>query len=506
MLAELQSILDNECRLKRDDLLLIAVSGGPDSLCLLDILWRLGFRLQVAHFDHRLRAESGADAEAVHRAAVQRSLAFHLGAADVGEFSRRSKLSLEEGARILRYRFLFEQAERIRAQAVVTGHTADDQVETILMHLLRGSGLDGLQGMAYRAVPNPWSQTIPLLRPLLGTWRDQIEEYIQVNNLQPVLDATNAEPRYYRNRLRLELIPKLEQLKPGASQRIWQMAQVIRQDSEIILQAVSASWQACWLESGEDWMAFDLTALRQQPPALQRHLLRRAILQLRPGMRDLDYAALERGRRFILSPPRSQQSDLLGGLRLQIDGDNLYLAGWQASWAEAASYAWPQLADDEIIPIDLPFTHTLLHGWVLRARIVTDVIQAHQAASANSDPLQAWIDTGRTGGTLQLRSRKTGERFQPFGLDGHTVKLSDWMINEKIPAAARDRWPMVACGDQIAWVAGLRLAHPYRLTTASQAAVHLRLLKPASSEPDIDEKLEYTEVDIKDKGFKGDLA
>src|SRR5512146_2662668 len=150
------------CLLDREKPLIVGVSGGPDSLCLLDGLARLRFLLIAAHFDHRLRPESGQDAEVVRQAAESLGVQFALGSADVSACARDERLSIEEAARLLRYRFLFEQARRFKAQAVAVGHTADDQVESVLMHLLRGAGLSGLKGMSYRAIVPEWDNEIPL--------------------------------------------------------------------------------------------------------------------------------------------------------------------------------------------------------------------------------------------------------------------------------------------------------------------------------------------------------
>jgi len=150
MLARLPLVLQNYCRLDIKNPILLGVSGGPDSVCLLDLLSRLGYRIVVAHFNHRLRAEAHEEARRVGDLVDRMRVPFVVGSQDVARYAQIKGLSIEEAAREARYKFLFEQAERLHVQAVMVGHTADDQVETVLMHLLRGAGLDGLQGMAYR--------------------------------------------------------------------------------------------------------------------------------------------------------------------------------------------------------------------------------------------------------------------------------------------------------------------------------------------------------------------
>jgi tRNA(Ile)-lysidine synthase len=191
----------------------------------------------------------------------------------------------------------------------------------------------------------------------------------------------------------------------------------------------------------------------------------------------LDYAALERAQKFITQPPRSRQSDLLAGLRLEQEGNQLVLASWQIVKIPLLDRDWPSLAAVEIKPLSIPADVHLADGWRFRARMVNDMEVARQQAAANTDPCQAWIDAGALTEGLHLRTRQLGDRFHPLGLDGHSVKLSDFMINAKLPAAARSNWPLVVCGEQIVWVAGLRLAHPYRITEDSQAAIQLILVR-----------------------------
>ena len=188
MLEKIATVLQDECQVVRDRPLLAAVSGGADSLALLDALWRLGYRLAVAHLDHQLRPESSEQAGELARRVREIGIPFYMKRADVAGFAQSQGLSLEEAGRILRYQFLFSQAAELNSQAVLTGHTADDQVETVLMHLLRGSGLPGLCGMAFRSLPNPWSPETALVRPLLSTWRSVVNAYLEQRGLQPIED------------------------------------------------------------------------------------------------------------------------------------------------------------------------------------------------------------------------------------------------------------------------------------------------------------------------------
>ncbi|MCI0520105.1 MAG: tRNA lysidine(34) synthetase TilS, partial [Chloroflexi bacterium] len=255
MLNLLSLAARERCRLTLDQPILAAVSGGPDSLCVLDGLHRLGFRLAAAHFDHGLRAEAADEARRVEAFAGERGLPFLLGRGDVRACAQAQRLSLEEAARNQRYGFLFAQAQSIGAQAVVTGHNADDQVETVLMHLLRGAGLAGLRGMSFYALPNPWSVSIPLARPLLGVWREEILAYLAQNGLVPNLDASNEDLTFYRNRLRHELIPTLESYNPQARRLIWRTAEILFHEDAALSAVEEAAWQAAAAPAGEHALA-----------------------------------------------------------------------------------------------------------------------------------------------------------------------------------------------------------------------------------------------------------
>jgi tRNA(Ile)-lysidine synthase len=415
----------------------------------------------------------------VQRLAESLGVPFVSARRDVQAYAAQNSRSIEEAARELRYRFLFEQAEKLGLQAVAVGHTADDQVETVLMHLLRGAGLSGLRGMSYRSLPNPWSQTIPLARPLLGIWREEIMEYLSRHSLQPALDASNQDRRYYRNRLRHELIPHLESLNPGARQRIWRMALLLRDEEDIVKEQVDAAWEQCCLDAGEAAVAFDAGRLSGQPKGVQRRLVRRAIAQLRPGLRDIDHLAVERTLEFLAMPTRSGQMDLAARLRLEMTGERLWIANWQADLPGADR---PQLATGEVLELTVPGTVLLSDGWSLRAEILPADETCRAQAQSNANPYQAWLDLERLAQPLKVRARRPGERFRPLGMAGHSLKLSDFMVNVGLPKQARPGWPLVVAGGEIAWVAGYRIAETVCVERSTQHILRLTLsLIPDSS-------------------------
>ena len=472
MLEKIQTVLQNKCLIASDRVLIVGVSGGHDSLCLLDVLIHLDYNIIIAHFDHCLRSESRAEAQVVRKTAEDMGIPFLLGQKNVVRYAETHRLSVEEASRVARYEFIFQQAERLGVQAVAIGHNADDQVETILMHLLRGSGLSGLRGMPYRSLPNPWSKDIPLIRPLLGVWREEIEAYIESHELHPSIDLSNLDTRYYRNRLRHELIPHLESYNPRLRQLIFRMANVLQGDYDVVENLVDTGWQKCLLESGSEYVAFDLNLIHSQPLGLQRHILRRGINHLRPGLRDVDFNTIARAIGFLDTPPRSGEINLISGLRLLIEDDRLYIIYQEAA---LPSRNWPQLDRDVELVLNVPDVLKINQGWRLSAELVEDGQVTRRKVITNDDPFQAWADFKCLQLPLLIRTRRPGDRIKPLGMAAGSLKVSDLMVNLKLPRRVRDKWPVVTSGCEIIWVPGMRLAHKCRLTEDTQTAVHLTL-------------------------------
>jgi tRNA(Ile)-lysidine synthase len=469
MLEKIRTVLQNKCLIASDRVLIVGVSGGPDSLCLLDVLVHLDCNIIIAHFDHCLRSESRAEAQVVRKTAEDMGIPFLLGQKNVVRYAETHRLSVEEASRVARYEFIFQQAERLGVQAVAIGHNADDQVETVLMHLLRGSGLSGLRGMPYRSLPNPWSKDIPIIRPLLDVWREEIETYIESHELHPSIDLSNLDTRYYRNRLRHELIPHLESYNPRLRQLIFRMANVLQGDYDIVENLVDTGWQKCF-----EYVAFDLNLIQSQPLGLQRHILRRGINHLRPGLRDVDFNTIARAIGFLDTPPCSGQIDLISGLRLLIEDDRLYIIYQEAA---LPSRNWPQLDRDGELVLNVPDVLKLNQGWMLSAELAADGQFARRKAITNDDPFQAWADFKFLQLPLLIRTRRPGDRIKPLGMAAGSLKVSDLMVNLKLPRRVRDKWPVVTSANEIIWVPGMRLAHKCRLTEDTQTAVHLTLAK-----------------------------
>lgn len=444
-------------------LITAGVSGGPDSLALLHFLHSLHYPLQVASFNHCLRPGADADISFVREFAAGLGLPFVTSSADVTAHAAAQGLSIEEAARELRYQFLFREARKAGAQAVVVGHSADDQAETVLMHFLRGAGLSGLKGMPARVILPVFDPEIPLVRPLLNWTRANTEAYCRLHDLKPRIDPTNTDTKYFRNQLRHELLPILEQYNPQIRQTLARTALALQGDYDLLNELIEAAWQKTVRSTGKEFVEFERVELEKLAPVLSRNLFRRAAFKLSPGLRDVDFEAL--GRAATLKPV-----DLAGGLKTTLEGDRLYLTTNEAALPTAS---WPQISE----PFSMAVGRVALGaGWFLTCQKISGS-NLYAEASVNPDRFSAWLDADLAGDRLWVRTVRSGDRFEPLGMPRQSIKLAELFINLKIPKRLRPNWPLMCVDDEIAWVAGLRLAEPFKVTEKTRRAIKIEINK-----------------------------
>ncbi len=456
---------------------LVAVSGGPDSLALLHILCQAGVNLVASHLDHMLRPSSSSEAEKVRRICTEWGLRCEIGQVDVAGFAEKNRLSIEEAARECRYHFLFDTADYCKAQAVITGHTADDQVETVLMHLLRGAGMSGLAGMSVVEKSHHWSKNIPLWRPMLGVWREQVISYCQQHHLDVIQDESNSDIKYFRNRLRHQVIPGLASVNPQIKQSLLRMADVIGEDDRLLEQVTDEIWQACRVAEQPGCLVLDRDLVLAQPLSLQRRMLRKGIQLMRSGLRDINFETIERSIRAIKSEKRSATwIDLANGLNLALEHEHIYFL---EKGLKIPVLDLPQLIGSAPILMGPGDTIDLANDWKLNCRLVNGPDMRFIDQHLIEDPLDAWIAADGLQLPLIVRGRKPGETWKPLGLDGHTQKISDFYVNEKIPVQARQNWPLILSREQVIWIAGFRPAHDSSLKGNEALVLNLRLKKMA---------------------------
>jgi tRNA(Ile)-lysidine synthase len=445
------------------DRLVVAVSGGGDSVCLLRILVQrrkeLGVELHVAHLNHQLRgAESDSDAGYVSGLARRLDVSATIERRDVAAYHDQKGVSLEEAAREVRYSFLAEVARGMGASKVVVGHTRDDHIETVVMHLLRGAGTAGLCGLQTRSVL-PYGEhngQLEVVRPLLELTRQETMDYCQRYSLAPRSDSSNVSPSFLRNRVRLELLPVLRSYNPGIDKALLRLADIAGDDLSFIEEQASLLWKKLAREEG-DIIYLDMGKMVASPHAMQRQIFRRAVKQLRGNLKDVEADHIEAMVDF-LSKPAGKKLCLPDGLTLSTEYGRLVLASAQASICPL-----PPLKG--ISKIKIP-GKTDLSGWRVRADIIQEVV-------GDEDGLAASFDLDKVGKELTVRRRRPGDRFQPLGMS-QTKKLQDFMVDSRIPRSWRDRVPLICSSKQILWVVGWRIDDRVKVTENTKEILRLQ--------------------------------
>jgi len=442
------------------DTVIIAVSGGPDSLCLAHVLYslqeKLNFTVRIAHFNHRFRGiAADADAAYVSQWCMESEIPYNYGEAEVAVEAEKTGESFEMAARRLRYQFLEELAGQYGARRIAVGHHRGDQAETVLMNLMRGSGLDGLAGI--RPVRDQ-----RIIRPLLGVSRSEIERYCIEHQLIPRVDHTNSDTEYTRNRIRLETIPLLKTLyNPNLEEALSRTAALLADDADYIGKQTNEVFQRLVQAEG-DGLRMNLREFNQLHAAIQRRILRGVVHHLRGNRMDFSNDAVEQIRELSLRK-QSGKHFVFRDLNFQIVYEELWIR-----------------------PIPTQLTAEFREQKVPIAILPLIVETDWGTLSVDSEPLESLPDTLDRGpwsvlldrdsivGDLRIRSRRAGDQFWPLGASGRR-KLKEYLIDRKIPRGERDKIPILCDSEKILWVGGCMPDHRVRIVESTENVLSVRL-------------------------------
>ncbi len=439
----------------------VAVSGGPDSVALLDVLYRLrdefNLRLGVAHLNHRIRGkEAEEDARFVRQLAERYGLPFTYGEEDVPRLAREKGMSLEEAAREARYAFLRRALEEQGAKWVALGHNRDDVIETVLLNLVRGTGLEGLAGMSV-------VREGIFVRPLIECSREEVEAYLKERGLASRLDSSNLDTAYLRNRIRHRLLPLLErEFSPKVRERLFRLAEMVREEVEALNEEVRRIlFASSRIEEGR--VAIPLGVLEALPQHLRRRLIRQAYLEVRGSLRDLDYAHV----RAVLELLASRVGSEVHLPEVVAKRGYNFLILEQAGEKEAEKpfeYEVPVPGEVDISEAEVRLEATLLPSSALSPPLLPP------------DPQTALFDFDQLSPPLIVRSFRHGDRMRPHGLGG-TKKVHDIFVDLKVPRERRLKVPLVcdSGGERILWVAGLVRSEHALVTGATKRVLILHL-------------------------------
>lgn len=459
---------------------LAALSGGPDSVALVHLLLELDRTgaltlAGLAHFNHQLRgADADADEAFCRALAAEVGRPIEVGRGDVRALARVQGRSVEDAARAVRYAFLEEAADRLSAAAIAVGHTLDDQAETFLLRLLRGSGPRGLAAILPRAGR--------VVRPLLDVRRAEIRQYAADRRLAFRDDATNADVRIPRNRVRHELLPYLErEFSPGISDVLAREADIARLDEEfleqraidlaslIVLRAEGMAGGVKPVAAGP--VRVDAGALTSLHPALASRVARLALTAAAPG----GFIGFDQIARFLAFAREARPGQALSLPRLQAvrDADGVVLG------PEPPRGPATHAATVFRFPLSIPGEVTLEgQGWIVSAGLGVDVDSPELTGGrpdARQGGLVVPVQSGCLALPLAVRFRAAGDRLKPLGMRGRGRKLQDVFVDRKIPRQMRDSVPLVVDGnDRIVWVVGEAVTEDFRVTEPSQGVIFLK--------------------------------
>ena len=431
-----------------ENTVLVAVSGGPDSVALLDILFLLagesGLRLVVGHVHHGLRAEADQDAAFVERLSARYGAPYLFRRVDVPARVEKTGESVEEAARELRYAALGEMAREVNAQRIATGHTADDQAETVMMRILRGTGVAGLAGIL------PMRGQV--IRPLLTIWRQEILAYLRERKIDYRTDQTNFSLDMLRNRVRLELLPMLErEYAPRLRARLEHLAEIARQDGMLLASMAETEFTRL-----RQWMP-DGLALPQAldlPHAIRWRMWRLAIAEMRGSLQDISFEHLE----DIEHLPAGQEVHL-PGIRVVHEANRLvFLPGPKAG-----------------LPVTIPELTLTAPGRLCYAPAgccLTIEVSPSPLPIEGGDV--AVLDAEAVKGRLMMRSWKAGDRFRPLGAPGER-KLQDIFVDAGVPRRLRSRVPVVLDEEGIVWLAGFRIADRVKMGSTTTRSMRFSI-------------------------------
>lgn len=424
-----------------DDLVLIGLSGGVDSLVLTHALSTLqqragGPRLLAVHVNHQLRTESADDAARVAALAQTLQVPVEVIAVDIAEWARMLRQGIEAAARAARYAAFGSVAKKLEARWIALGHTRDDQAETVLLRLARGTSLEGLAGMRWlseRAVPlaprDAGTVRLSVIRPLLDISRQEVEQYAGSHGLEPVEDGSNLSLAYRRNVVRHRVLPALEAAVPSATAAIARMAAILQDDAGYLDSlAVEAEREVIKEKAGLVMIARE--PARRLHPALQRRIMAAAIIHAAGTQSPLSFDRIEALREAVQDGAVSTRIELGNRFTAYVDYETVAIGQERAvedSLRRASGL--PLMSPGTAVLLEMPVDLALENNWIVRA------------------------EPGGVGTCWRLRTRQPGDRMP--ARDGHTIRLQDWFVNRKVPAYVRDWLPLLAEGGVVRWVGGI---------------------------------------------------
>jgi len=441
--------------IKLKDRIIVGLSGGPDSVCLLNLLYSIreiyDIEIIAAHLNHSFRGkESDEDEEFAKAFSEKLGIRFFSKKVNVPEFIEKTGLSPEDAARRVRYDFFFELKKELNADKIAVGHNKNDHEETVLMNIFRGTGTEGLIGI------EPKRGCI--IRPLIELERREIENYLKENKIPYRIDSTNLKTEYYRNKIRLDLIPYIKQkFCPHFSDSIKRLSEIVALDVSLIEGFIERMYPSVVIKE-KKYIKLDMNNYSEQPLGAKYRILRKALEELVGDIKDIELKHIQALDEFIQQKAPGKVIELPKGIRGEKGYKYFYL------------YSKDQIKDFYYV-LNIPGA---LFIEELGINITTEVVDKTLEFKPETTPLKVYVDYGKIKGNLIVRNRKPGDRFYPFGLK-FSKKLQDFFVDEKIPSFERNLIPIFENEGRIVWVGGLRLDDRFKVDEYTKKILILKI-------------------------------
>jgi len=454
--------IDRSHLLEKGDRLIVGVSAGVDSMVLLHLLnaCRETFDLSliVAHVNHGFRPEaSEREAELVQKESARFRLPFEYGQFNVKEFRRLGGLSPQDAARRIRFHFFYDLLQKHHAQKIALGHNADDQVETVLLRLIRGSGLQGLKGI----LPIREGKVI---RPLLEVWKEEIESFAVEKRIPFLLDSSNLKKDYLRNRIRLSLIPFIEgEYQPHFRETLLRTSTILREENDYLERGAEEAYQKI-IHAAKDTLSFKFSEYQSLHQAIQWRVIKKIVERI-----------LDRG---MVMEDRGGAEVHTIYQKLRLSSPSFFLELPRGFWVEKRYDA--VLLGKGGVKSSPPFEVALLssgHTFVeeIGKEVVIEEADRDQLKDYSEPPNTALMDYESLRFPLKMRNFRPGDRFCPLGVKG-TQKLKDFFIDHKVPRFERPRVPLLISEEMIAWIVGYRIDERVKITERTRKVLKVKVV------------------------------
>lgn len=472
MLFRVKQTIEEYQLFEKGDRILIGVSGGSDSIALLSLLHKMAeverWELHVAHVEHGLRGEESiADAEFVRDFSKRLGVSFHMGQPEVKKYAKEIGISKQVAARELRYQFFEQTAQRIGATKVALAHHADDQAETVLMRILRGTSVSGLSGIPIRRPGKGYE----IVRPLYSVWRDEIEKYCQREKLSYRTDSSNALTDYLRNKIRLQLIPHLQDdYNENVKRALVHLGKIAADEDAYMDEQAQKLFESMVNRKDKELISLETRRLLEVPVALQRRIITLILYYLCGHTIEWEAKHIERVVALTKHSKPSAQIHLPNGITawreyqvIHIGMNRVAAANPETNGTTLVVPNWPDFSKEGSFEFQVPELN--LEG----------TMELLEGAVTPEHPWEAVFDYNKIQGlAFTVRTRLKGETFHPIGMTG-SKKIKELFMEARIPVQRRDRWPIWVLDGQIAWITGIRRGQVAVIEPDTQQTLRVRV-------------------------------